>query len=136
MEAVLEKNIRNALAARNLSLAELSRLSNVPYRTLQDILALKQAAKITTVAAIAAGLGTTAGKLLEPSTGMETIQKGAEITPEEALEVLSKAIKRRLTDELTSRVARLGPNGRRQLEKMLDVFEAADEESGSKKGVK
>lgn len=71
METILEKNIRALLSAKNLSVAELSRLSEVPYRTLQDILALKQAAKITTVAAIAAGLGVSPGKLLEQPPGME-----------------------------------------------------------------
>jgi transcriptional regulator with XRE-family HTH domain len=71
METVLEKNIRNLLTAKNLSVAELSRLSGVPYRTLQDILALKQATRITTVAAIAKGLGVPPGRLLEDPSAME-----------------------------------------------------------------
>jgi transcriptional regulator with XRE-family HTH domain len=65
MESVLEKNIRALLKANNLSLADLSRSSGVPYRTLQDILARKQATKVTTLAAIAKGLGVTPGRLLE-----------------------------------------------------------------------
>lgn len=71
MEKILEENIRAELVAKDMSVADLSRVSNVPYRTLQDILALKQAAKITTVSAIARGLGTTAGRLLEERKLME-----------------------------------------------------------------
>lgn len=75
MQKILEKNIRYALSARNMSLADLSRISNVPYRTLQDILALKQATKITTLSAISRGLGVSPGKLLEDSEKVEKTEE-------------------------------------------------------------
>lgn len=91
MQNVLQKNIADLLQTQNISLADLSRSSNVPYRTLQDIMAKKQAAKITTLAAIASGLGVGPGRLLENTEDM-TIKERRDASPEEALEIIRKAL--------------------------------------------
>ena len=66
--------------SRGIKLAELSRITHVPYRTLQDIMDEKSTARISTVAAIAAGLGLTPDVLLRDPEKPQKMSKSDYIT--------------------------------------------------------
>lgn len=65
MELIVRQNIETELKVRNMSLAELSRLSGVPYPTLTDLMKNDATPRVDTVGAIARGFGITPGRLLE-----------------------------------------------------------------------
>lgn len=115
MEEILKNRIEEHLEKQGISLAELSRVSHVPYRTLQDIMGLKRAARITTVNAIAAGLGVSPGKLLEDT---DRVEPDGEARKDSFHEV----------QEFLSRVAALDDRGRRIVMEALSLAEENMEE--------
>lgn len=92
MEEILKKNIQTKLNEMGVSLADFSRTSDVPYRTLQDIMALKRATKITTLASIAAGLGVKPGKLLEDKDFVQIRTEKLATSDADALAAAARAI--------------------------------------------